>query len=118
MDRDAFLVDEEGILIGAMGRAPVFDDADAAGGNLPLHAVIEQHHAIRDILLQALSRKRPVAALAGDHGGHAAFLEPAEEALDFRAQHALVGEGRRRGSRLGPAPRASPYLVDRVGRAG
>jgi len=41
-----------------------------------------------------VAREGAVAALAGDHGGHAALLEPAEQAAQLGAQDRRVGERR------------------------
>ena len=73
-------------------RAAVLDDAQAPRGDLLGHAVVEQDHAVGDVLLQPLAGERAVAALAGDDRGDALVLEPAEQPPQLRAQDRLVGE--------------------------
>jgi hypothetical protein len=68
----------------------VFHDAEAPRGELLVHAMVEHDHAIGDVLLEPLPRELPVAALGGDHRGHALFLEPAEEPNHLGAQDRLV----------------------------
>ena len=62
-----------------------------------MHAVIEQDDAVGDVLLQPVPGQLPCAALAGDHGGHPALLEPGKQPAQLRAQHALIGEARKQG---------------------
>jgi hypothetical protein len=54
--------------------------------------VVEQDHAVGDVLLQALAREGPFAALAGNDGGNALVLQPAEQSPQLRTQQRLVGE--------------------------
>ena len=61
------LVDEERVLVGAVRRAAVLDDAQPPGRDLLVDPVVEQDHAVGDVLLEALAGELPVAALAGDH---------------------------------------------------
>jgi hypothetical protein len=49
--------------------------------------VVEHDDAVRDVLLDARARQLAVPALAGDHRGHAAVLQPAEQAPQLSAQH-------------------------------
>jgi hypothetical protein len=74
-----------------MGRAAVLHDAQAAGGDLVAHAMVEQDHAIGHVFLQAMPRHHLRAALAGDHRRKAAILDPAEEPPQFGAQHRSLG---------------------------
>ena len=87
---EAVLVDQEGIFVGAVSRAAVFDHAQPPRGNLVFDAVIEQNDAIGNIFFQAVARQCAVAALGGDDGRHALVLEPAEQPAQLRAQDALV----------------------------
>ena len=89
---DAVGVDEEWILVRAVMRAAVLDDAQPARRDLIVNAVVEEDHRIRDVLLEALAGQRALAALAGDHGGHALVLQPAEEPPQFGAEDPVVGE--------------------------
>lgn len=91
-DINPALIDEEGILVGAVRRASVLHDAQPAGGDLVHDAMIEQDHAIRDVFLKSLSGELPFAALAGDDGGEIAILQPSEQAAKFSAKQGLVGE--------------------------
>ena len=81
-----------GILVGAVGGAAVLDDAQPARGDLLVHAVVEQDHAVGDVLLQAVAGQGALAALAGDDGGDALVLEPAEQPAQLGAQDGLVGQ--------------------------
>ena len=91
-DRDAAPIDEERVLVGAVGRAAVLDDPQPARRDLLVDAVVEQDDAVGDVLLEALAGQRVHAALAGDHRGDAALLEPGEQAAQFGAQHRRVGQ--------------------------
>src|ERR1051326_2168913 len=82
---DAILVDEERVLVGAVRAAAVLDDAQAARRHLLAHAVVEQDHAVGDVLLEALARELAFAALAGNDGRDALILQPAEQAPQLRA---------------------------------
>ena len=91
-DRDARLADQERILVGPVQRAAVLQDPQPPGRGLLAHPVIEHDHAVRDVLLDAVARQRPVAALGGDHRRHASLLEPAEQPAQLGAKHGRVGE--------------------------
>ena len=69
-----------------MGGAAVFNHPQPPRGDLVLHAVVQQDHAIGDVLFQPVPGQRAVATLAGDDRGHPAVLEPAEQAAQFGAQ--------------------------------
>ena len=94
-DREAVLVDEERILVGAVRRAAVLDDAQPARRDLVDDAVVEEDHAVGHVLLQPLARERTVALLAGDDGGDAPVLQPAEQPPQLRAQYARGCRSRR-----------------------
>ena len=89
-DADAVLVDQERVLVGAVDRPAVLDDAQPPRGHLVDHAMVEQDHAIGDVLFQAVPGQRALAALAGDDGGDALVLEPAEQAAQLGPQDARV----------------------------
>jgi hypothetical protein len=78
-----------------VGRAPVFDNAQAPSGNLVGHAVIKQNHAIGNILFQPMPRKSAFAALSGDNRRYAPVLKPAKQPPQFRAQNALILQSRK-----------------------
>ena len=86
--------------------AAVLDDAQPARRDLVDHAVVEQDHAVGDVLLQAVAGERAVAALAGDDGGDALVLEPAEQAAQLGAQDGVRWTARRTASRWCRARRA------------
>ena len=73
-----------------MVGAAVLDDAQPARRDLVVDAVVEQDHAVRDVLLEPLPGQQALAALAGDDGGHASVLQPAEQPPQFGAQDAVV----------------------------
>ena len=87
--------DQVRVLVGAVGAAAVFHNAQAAGGNLVDHAVVEQNHAVRHVFFQALAGKGAVAPLGRNDGGHALVLQPAKQPADFGAQHGLVRKARK-----------------------
>jgi len=70
----------------------IFDNADAAGGHLIDHTMIERDHAIRDIFLQAKARQHAITALAGDDDRHAFFLKPTKEPAKLRAHNPMIGQ--------------------------
>jgi hypothetical protein len=55
--------------------------------------VVEDDHAVRHVLLDAIAGESPVAALAGDDGCYPAVLQPGEEPAQFRSQDGGVGQG-------------------------
>ena len=54
--------------------------------------MVEQDHAVGDVLLQPLPRERPLPALAGDDGGDPFVLQPPEQPLQLGAQDRLIVE--------------------------
>src|SRR5579871_2671495 len=52
-DTKTVLIDEKRIFVGTVRRTAVFDDAQAAGGNLVCDAVIEKDDAVGDVLFEA-----------------------------------------------------------------
>ena len=93
-DRDPVLVDQERIFVGPVGRAAVLHDAETSRGDLVGHSVVEQDHRVRHVLLEPLSRQRPLAALAGDQGGDALVLEPAKQPAQLGPKDARVRQAR------------------------
>ena len=90
--REPVGADQEGVLVGAVRRAAVLDDAQAPGGDLVDDPVVEQDHAIGDVLLETVAGERVLAALAGDDRGDAAVLQPAEQAPQLGPEDGVVGE--------------------------
>ena len=98
-------------------RAAVLDHAQPPGRDLVVDAVVEQDHAVGDVLLQALPGQRPVAALAGDDGRDPLVLQPAEQPPQLGAQDGLVGQaGEERLERVEDDPLGADR-VDRVAEA-
>ncbi len=95
--RDAVPADQERIFVGAVLGAAVLHDPQAARGHLVDDAMVQQDHAVGHVLFEAIARQRLLAALAGDHRGDAAILEPAEQAAQFGAQHGVVGQSGEQG---------------------
>ena len=94
---EAPLVDDEGILVGAVHAAAVLDDAQTADGELVGHPVVEQDDAVGDVLFEAVAGERALAPLAGDDGGNALVLQPAEQPAQLGAQDALVRQAAEQG---------------------
>ena len=92
-DGNAVFIDEERILVRAVGRSPVLDDAQAPGRDLLADAMVQHDHAVRDELLDPVPGQLvgPVP-LGGDDRGQALLLQPAEQPADFGAQDAGVGQ--------------------------
>ena len=79
--------------------------------------MVEQDHAVGDVLFQAVPGQRALAALAGDDGGDALVLEPAEQAAQLGAQDAHVRQAaEQRLDRVQHDP-LRPDGVDRVTQA-
>ena len=53
------LVDQERVLVGAVGRAAVLDDPQPPRRDLLVDAVVEHDHAVRDVLLEPLPGELP-----------------------------------------------------------
>ena len=58
------------------------------------HPMVEQDHAVGDVLLQTLPGQGLLAALGRDDGGDALVLEPAEQAPKLGTEDGIVGEAR------------------------
>ena len=84
--------DQERVLVGAVGGAAVFHDAQAPGGDLLGDAVVEDDHAVGDVLFETVAGELIVAPLAGDDGSDAFLLQPAEQAPQLGPQDRLVGQ--------------------------
>ena len=90
--RDPAAIDQERILVGAVARAAVLDDAKPARRDLIVDAMVEQDDAVGDVLLEPLARQRVGAAFAGDDRGDAPLLEPGEQPAQLGAQHRRIAE--------------------------
>jgi hypothetical protein len=75
-------------------RAPIFDEAQAPGGDLVHHPVAQEQHRVGDVFLNTAAGQGPLASLSGDQCGDALVLQPPEEAAQLGAQDDLVGERR------------------------
>src|SRR5690606_32050071 len=82
---EALVVDQERVVVRAVARAAVLDDAQSPRGELVGDAMIEQDHAVADILFEPMPRERAVAALGRDDRCHAAIFEPAEQSPQLRS---------------------------------
>ena len=85
------MVNQERVLVGAVGRAPVLDDAQAPRGNLMIDSVVEENDAVGDVFLQTEAGEGLFALFAGDDGGDALVFQEAEQAAQLRAQDVLIG---------------------------
>ena len=85
-------IDQERILVGAVARAAVLHDAQPARRDLIVDAMVEHDHAVGDVLFEPLAGQRVDAALAGDHRGDAAVLQPGEQPPQLGAQHPGVAQ--------------------------
>lgn len=91
--REAVAVKDERAFVAVVGRAAILDDAQAARGDLVINAVVEGDDTIGDIFLEPMAGDGVLAAFGGDDGGDAFVLEPVQQAAEFAAQDAQVGEG-------------------------
>src|SRR5690606_2395741 len=91
-DVDPPFIDEEGVLVRAVRRAAVLDDPNATSGDLIGDTVVEEDHAVRDVLLEAVAREGSVAAFRGDDGRELAVLEPPKEPAKLGPKDSVVIE--------------------------
>lgn len=89
---DAAGIDQERILVGAVVRASILHDPQAARRHLIVDAVIEENHRIRHVLLEPLLRQEAGAALAGNDGRDALVLQPPKQTPQLRPEDAVVLE--------------------------
>ncbi len=61
------------------------------------HAVVEQDHAVSDILLETVARECSLATLTGDDGSDTSFFQPPEQATELRADDCFIGQCREEG---------------------
>src|SRR2546427_6251111 len=89
---DAIVVDHVRVFIGAVGSATVLDDSQAPRGNLFVDAMVQQDHAIGDVLFQSVTGQRAVgSAFAGNDSGEIAVVQPTEQPAQFSSQYRCVG---------------------------
>ena len=86
------LVDQERILVTAVRRPSVLDDAQPPRRDLIDDPIVECDHAVRDVLLEPVTRHRPFAALAGDQRGHPSIFQPAKQAPELGTEQRFVFE--------------------------
>src|SRR5215213_6247595 len=89
-DRNAIFADQERVLVRAVQGAAIFDDPQPPGGNLVSDTVVERNDAIGDIFLKPEAGHGPFAAFRRNHRADTFVLKPAEQALKFGPQDALV----------------------------
>lgn len=89
---EALRPDQEWVLAGAVQGAAVLDHPQAADRRLILNAVIEEDHAVGDVLVNAVAGQRPLSRFDGDYGGDALVLQPPEQPAQLRAQDVVVAE--------------------------
>src|SRR5688500_13821253 len=90
-DGDAFFIDQERILVGSVGRAPILDDAQPSSRKIVDDAMVEQYNAVGHVLLDAVPREASFAPLGGDNSRQLAVLEPIEEPPHLRADDGFIG---------------------------
>jgi hypothetical protein len=91
-DGNPVLVDQEWVLVRAVDRAAILDDAQPARRTLFGDSVIEHDDAVGDVLLESVTGEGAIAPLARDHGRDPAILEPTEQPAQFGAQDGGVGQ--------------------------
>ncbi len=91
--------DQERVLVGPVARAAILDDPQPPRRDLLVDAVVEQDHAVGDVLFEPVPGEGALAALAGDDRGHAAVLQPAEQARAAPTRR-IAGVRRAREQRL------------------
>ena len=111
-DADPVGVDHEGVLVGAVSRAPLLDDADPPHGDLVGDPVVEGDDAVGHVLLEAVAGERALAPLGGHDGGHAPGLEPAEQAAQLGPELGGVVEGGEQHLQGVQDDPLRPHLVD------
>ena len=98
--REPLIADQERILVGAVERAPVFDDPQPASRNLLGDPVVEKNDAVGDVFFESVPGQRIVTPFPGDDGGEAAVFEPAEESAQLGPKDGVIwkpGEQRLQG---------------------
>jgi len=80
------MIDQERILIGAVGSASVLDDSQTARGNLFRYPMVQRDHAIGNIFLQPVARQRVLSRFAGNDSSKPVFFQPLKQPAKFRSQ--------------------------------
>src|SRR5690606_27997162 len=91
---EPMLVDEKGILVGPVSAATILHDPQTPDRSLLDGPMVEEDHTVGDVLLEALPRELPLAALPGDHGGQPLVLQPTKQPSQLCAQDRGVREAR------------------------
>ena len=84
--------DQERVLVGSVRRPAILDYPQTAGGDLLVHPVVENDHAVRYVLLDPVPGERVAGPLAGHHGGDGTVLEPPEQPAQLRPHDGLARE--------------------------
>ena len=93
-DPQAPVGDQEGVLVRAVQRTAVLHHAHPPGGDLVVHPVVEDDHAVGGVLLDAVPRQLPFpATLAGDHRGELVVLQPPQQPGELVPHDRLVAQG-------------------------
>jgi len=95
--REAGLVNQERILVGAMGRSAILDDPQPPRRHLVDHPMVEQDDAVRHIFLQPVTRQHAASSLGRHDRRDATVLQPPEESAQFGAEDRLVRQGGEQG---------------------
>ena len=111
---DAAVGDHERVLVRAVQRSAVLRHPQPAGGQLVLDPVVQHHHTVRDVLLDAVPGQLPgPAPLAGDDHRQATVLEPAQQPAHLRADRRLAAQ---RGEQHLDGVQHHPLRTDRIHR--
>jgi hypothetical protein len=89
---EAVGTDQEGIFAGAVQGAAILDHPQAAYRILIFDAVIEEDHAVGDVLFDSVPGKRSFTRFGGNDGGDAFLLQPAEQAAQLGTQNVVVAK--------------------------
>ena len=88
---DPVVVDEERHFVAAVRRAAVLEDAQPPSGALLHHPLVEQDHAVRDVLLEAVARQVLAIPLARHDGRDSLGLQPPKQPRQLGAHQQPVG---------------------------
>ena len=75
-----------------MHAAPILDHAQEPDRSLVLDPMIEQNHAVGNILLNPFPSQFSFAFLGGNYGGDSFRLQPTKQTPKLRAQNVHVGK--------------------------
>ncbi len=83
-DAETVLINQEWIFIGAMRGSAIFNNAQTASGNLIGDPVVEQDHAVGNILFQPMPGESAFAAFSCNNGTDPFVFEPAKQTPQLR----------------------------------